>query len=89
MTKYHRLQPLEPEGLNGRIDLLMVCKCPSCLGLLSWGSNNVNVDSSATGPLKAKYATKNHRIGDVQKKDLDKGFNLIYVVTISLGRIFI
>ena len=39
---------------------------------------------------KAEVRNETRRIGDyVQNKVLDKGFHLIYVATISLGRIFI
>ena len=42
----------------------------------------------APGPQKPKYARTNRQIVDyVQKKGLDKGFNLIYVATIFLGGI--
>ena len=39
-----------------------------------------------TGPLKPKVAPKNPYMGDyMQKKDLDEGFNLVYVATIFIG----
>ena len=39
-----------------------------------------------TGPLKPKVASENPWMEDyMQKKDLDKGFNLVYVETIFIG----
>ena len=38
-----------------------------------------------TGPLMLKVASKNPWVGDyMQKKDLEEGFNLVYVVTILI-----
>ena len=39
-----------------------------------------------TGPLKPNVASKNPWMGEyMQKKGLDKGFNLVYVATIFIG----